>query len=222
MSNAKKALKNGIYGIIGQVILYVVRFIDRKVFLMFLSIELLGYNSLFSDIFNLLSVAELGIGSIIIYNLYKAFATNDNNEISVLVSIYKLVYQFVGIFVLILGIVLSFFLKYVIRDNSFNWSYIYVVYFLILTNTVFSYFLSYKATLYAVAQKDYITVRVNVITNIIFSFIKLVSLIAFKNFIVYLVLSITNSILINLIIYLKSKQDFPHVVDDVKITIDDV
>ena len=222
MSNAKKAIKNGIYGMVGQTILYIVKFIDRRIFLRFLSIELLGYNSLFSDIFNLLSVAELGISSVIVYNLYKAFATNNKGEINILMSIYKHVYRLVGCIVFILGLAISLFLHQIVRGNSLNWSYIYIIYFLILLNTVLGYFLSYKSTLYVVAQRDYVTVEINVLTNIVFSIIKLISLVLFKNYIIYLLLGIINSVTINLIIYIKSRHDFPNVFDNIEIKLDDI
>ncbi|MDU5262520.1 MAG: O-unit flippase, partial [Clostridium celatum] len=52
-------------------------FIIRKVFLNILGNDLLGLNSLYSNIIGLMSIIELGIGSAIIFSLYKPFAENN-------------------------------------------------------------------------------------------------------------------------------------------------
>ena len=61
---AKKTLKNSIISVVAQVLSLVLQFINRRVFVMFLDIEYLGYQSVFGNIFTILSVAEFGISGI--------------------------------------------------------------------------------------------------------------------------------------------------------------
>lgn len=51
-----------------------------------LAADYLGINGLFSNILTMLSLAELGIGTAIVYALYKPLATDDRPQIASLVS----------------------------------------------------------------------------------------------------------------------------------------
>ena len=222
MSNFSKTAKNGIYGFIGQLILYLFKFIDRRVFLQFLNVELLGYRSLFGDIFSLLSLAELGIGSIIVYNLYKEFANHNESNINKLMSIYRYIYSIIGISVMGLGVVFSFFIKELTHTTSYDWTFLYIVYYLMLFSTVASYFLSYRSTLYIVSQKEYKLIEINVLVNSVFSIIKIVLLIITKNFIIYLVIDILYNIVYNLVIFNMSSKDFTFLDDKYRVTVHDL
>ena len=47
---------------------------------MFLNIEYLGYQSVFGNVFSILSVAELGIGGIISFHLYREIVMDNKWE----------------------------------------------------------------------------------------------------------------------------------------------
>lgn len=67
----KNVLKNSTYSIAFYGVLAALGLISRKAFVYFLSIELLGYEGLFANIFSILSLAELGVSSVITYSLYQ-------------------------------------------------------------------------------------------------------------------------------------------------------
>lgn len=73
----KKSMINSISNILIYLILMVPLFVVRKVFLNQLGDELLSVNSLFSDIIGMMSIFELGIGTAIVFSLYKPFAADD-------------------------------------------------------------------------------------------------------------------------------------------------
>lgn len=68
MNNTEKMLRNSAFSVGAQVLTLLLSFINRRIFIHFLDIEYLGYQSLFGDVFSLLSVAELGIGNIIAFH----------------------------------------------------------------------------------------------------------------------------------------------------------
>ena len=72
--NAEKTIRNSIFSLLGQTCTLLLQFVNRRVFIHFLDIEYLGYTNLFGNVFSMLSVAELGIGSIICFHLYKEIA----------------------------------------------------------------------------------------------------------------------------------------------------
>ena len=81
--------KNSVLNIIGTIGAYgisvIFNFITQAIFIRTLGIEYLGLNGLFSNILTMLSVAELGIGSAIIFKLYEPIANKDNEKINLVV-----------------------------------------------------------------------------------------------------------------------------------------
>ena len=67
----KIILMNSLSGLIIVVVNTLMQFINRTVFIHFLGKTYLGYNGLFANVLGVLSLTELGIGSAIIFSLYK-------------------------------------------------------------------------------------------------------------------------------------------------------
>ncbi len=66
-----KAIINFIVNIVLYIVLFIPSFLIRKTFLEALGSDILGLNSLYSNILSWLSIVEMGVGAIIIYSLYK-------------------------------------------------------------------------------------------------------------------------------------------------------
>lgn len=127
--NSTKTLKNSIISVFGQIMTLLLQFINRRVFVMFLDIEYLGYHSVFGNIFSILSVAELGIGGIISFHLYREIVTRNKQEIGKLMYLYKWVYRIIAAVVTVLGLVACIFVPYIVKDSSRSIGYLYIVYF---------------------------------------------------------------------------------------------
>ena len=74
------------------------QFINRFLFVKFLSVEYLGINGLFSNVLSMLNIAELGIAGAMVYALYKPLSEENTEEIKSIMYLYKHLYRFVGIF----------------------------------------------------------------------------------------------------------------------------
>ena len=184
--NSTKTLKNSIISVIGQILTLLLQFVNRRVFVMFLDIEYLGYQSVFGNVFSILSVAELGVGGIISFHLYKEIVTDNKQEIGKLMYLYKWIYRIIAVVVAILGLVACVFVPYIVNDASRDVHYLYIVYFLQLASIVVGYFLSYRRTIYAADQKEYKIVKIDLFTNLVVQAIQLVMLSVFKNYLLYL------------------------------------
>ena len=88
-SRTINSVKNIAMGLFGQGFVYVIGFINRIIFIRFLSETYLGINALFSNVLSLLSLAELGIGTAIVYALYEPLAEKDEEQISILMKFYE-------------------------------------------------------------------------------------------------------------------------------------
>ncbi len=73
-SRSKNAVLNIAFGYLAQIGILVLSFIGRRIFLNFLSVDYLGINGLYSNILTVLSLAELGLDTAVVYSLYKPVA----------------------------------------------------------------------------------------------------------------------------------------------------
>ena len=79
-SRTKKSIRNTIVALVEQGIYTVMSFLCRTVFIYSLGKTYLGFSGLFSDILTLLSLAELGVGTAILYSMYKPTAKGDHKH----------------------------------------------------------------------------------------------------------------------------------------------
>ena len=85
----RESMKNIVISLLSQIIIILLGFISRKVFIDSLGSEYLGINGLMTNVLSLLSLAESGIGVSIVYNLYKPLAENDERKVISLIQLYK-------------------------------------------------------------------------------------------------------------------------------------
>ena len=80
-SRTKNAIRNIQTGAVVQMVNKIMAFVVRTVFIRVLNSEYLGINGLFTNVLTILSFAELGIGTAIIFNMYKPVAENNIEKI---------------------------------------------------------------------------------------------------------------------------------------------
>ena len=112
------SIKNFFVGIGGNIITLILGFVSRYLFLMILSVEYLGVSGLFSSILTMLSFAELGIGTAIVYSLYKPLADKNQTEILSIMQFFRRVYSIIGIVVFVVGMALLPFLDFFVTDRK--------------------------------------------------------------------------------------------------------
>ena len=104
ISRTDNSIRNVISGKGSQVFILIITFLSRTLFIKILGAEYLGINGLYSNILTLLSLAELGIGNVMVFSLYKPIKDNDKETISKYINFYKSVYRIIAITILILGL----------------------------------------------------------------------------------------------------------------------
>ena len=102
----------------GQILMTLLRFITRTVFIATLGKTYLGVNGYFADIINMLSLTELGFDTAINFKLYKPLAEHDEKRVRVLMNFYKVAYRCVGLVILCIGLLLIPLLPFLIQDYS--------------------------------------------------------------------------------------------------------
>ena len=79
-SRVKNTTINSVTAASSKILIFLIQFICRTIFIKVLSTEYLGVNGLFTNILTILSFAELGVGNAIIFKLYKPIADNDEKD----------------------------------------------------------------------------------------------------------------------------------------------
>lgn len=208
-SRVYNVLKNIFLGVGNQVIVLLMTFITRMVFVRTLGVEYLGINGLFANIITILSVAELGLGSSIIYSMYKPLSENNMTKISALMNFYKKIYNIIAIVIFVIGVAIIPFLKYLINyDNEINNINLY--YLLFLINTVVSYLLASRSVILNADQKLYITKIYTLLVSILQCILQIIILIYTKNFILYLIIQILCTFLTNVCGLITTKKLYPY------------
>ena len=116
VSRLKKVKKNILVGYINQLITAVAAFVCRTIFIHQLDAAYLGINGLFTNMLGILSLAELGFGTAMNFEMYKPVVEKDYSKIMALLRLYKKVYRLIGLFILIGGILLTPFIRLLVGD----------------------------------------------------------------------------------------------------------
>lgn len=209
-SRTEYSILNIVTGLGGYAVNTVIGLVCRMVFTRTLAAEYLGIGGLFTNILSMLSLAELGIGSAIVYALYKPLAVGDKDKVASLVKFYGQCYRVIGVVVGVVGIALMPFLPALIEEPNIKES-IYLIYSLYLFNAACSYFFSYRSSLIMAAQQNYIVTAVNYAVTIGQSIIQIIWLLATHEYIGYLIIQCIGGWVYNFAIFYIAKKRFPYI-----------
>lgn len=201
---------NFIIGCLDKFCTLVITFITRTVFIKTLEVNYLGLNGIYTNILSILSLAELGIESAIIYRLYKPIKEKDEEKIAGLINYYKKMYRIVAIIVFIIGIAIIPFLHIFVNVDG-DIGNIYIYYIMFLLNSVLSYLYVYKTSIIKADQKEYKLKIINIILTLLKFVLQVVALIVFKNYYYFLLIQILISILYNILCSKKAEHDYPYI-----------
>ena len=185
----EKAVRNLLYAWLNQGVMLIMNIVVRIVFVRVLSKEYLGLSGLFGNIISLLSLAELGVGTAIVYSLYEPLANRDEDTICTLMRFYKRVYIAVGTAILVIGALLMPFLPFFIKDMP-DIPEIRRIYLLFVVNSAASYFFSYKSSLISADQSDYLIKKVKLWVTLVMYILQIGILLLSGNYCLFLLVQI--------------------------------
>lgn len=208
----EKSKRNMIYGVISTVVTLGLTFLTRTIFIYTLGLEYLGLNGLFTNILNILSLAEMGLGTAISFSLYNPLANKDDKKIASYIFLYRKSYILVGVFVSILSVLFFPFLDVFVNfDKAIDINY-KIIYLLFVINTVMPYFFfTYKISIFYADQKSYIISKYEIIANIINIFLQMLILLFLKNYYIYLCSSIIVNLIKNYFLSLLVNKEYPYI-----------
>jgi O-antigen/teichoic acid export membrane protein len=143
-------------GMLFYVLSLFLAFFSRKIFLDCLGAEFIGLTGMLMNIMSFLSVAELGIGTSIVYFLYKPLQEDNHEKINEVMSMLAYLYRCIGGIIGICGILVSLFFPWWFGHLTTGLPLVYFAFFSFLTTTVSAYVFNYKQLLVSANQKQYL------------------------------------------------------------------
>ncbi len=214
MGRIQKAGKNIIFGYVSNLVILLVNFIQRTVFIYVLGRTLSGVNGVYTDVLSVLSLTELGIGTALNYSLYKPVAERDIEKIKSYMRFYKKAYLTIAGVIAILGIAISPFLKFILKNpGNLSLKELTLYYYLFLFNTVISYFVTYKYSLVNAEQKNYIQTNITTLTKLATATVQISVLLLFRNFLFYLLAQFVVELLQKIFVTAYLNRLYPYLRD---------
>lgn len=216
MSSDKKTIaKTGLIGIINQIIFAFLGFASRKLFIVYIGTDILGLSATYTQVLSTLALADLGFDIAVTYALYKPLNEGDGQKINAIMRALKTIYNVVGAAFIVLSFAALPFLTFFITDMEFK--DIYYVYFLMQAlASASTYFFAYRRTLLVADKKEYVTKTVDTVAMFFFSVLKIVVLVVFKSYLVYVACSVVQAFVTNIYIYIKCGKVYPYLNSKVK------
>lgn len=193
------ALRNAIVTGIVTFLNFPIQFINRYFMVHYLGITYLGLTSLFTNILSVLSLADLGIGTSIVFLLYTPLAKKDFKKVAIIMGFYKKIYRIIAIVIFSLGLLVLPFLKNIV-GKSINYPHVYILFIIYLLGTVSSYLFSYNQSLLYADQKNHIISWINLIVTYVMLSIQVMTVIFFKNPLLYAALFVFSSFITNIVV----------------------
>ncbi len=183
-------------------------FFVRRLFIDALGIEYLGVGGMLGGILGMLSLAELGVGTSIVFSLYKPIAQGDTEKIHQLIYLFRKLYVYIGVFVALAGLAVAPFLGVLVPEMQ-QIPHHTLIFMLFLANSVIPYFFAYNSTLYIASQRSYVIKNVNTVAYLLGIGVTIAILLFIPDFVLLTSFNTLSAILIQVYIFYMARREWP-------------
>lgn len=196
----KNAIRNIVFGFLGKIVGVICPFIVRTVMIYIMGSEYVGLSSLFSSILGFLSFAELGIGSALVFYMYKPIAEEDDDTVCAILNLYRRLYRYIGLIIMVIGVSLIPFLHLLVKGECPPDVNLYVLYGIYLFNSVISYWMfAYKQSILIAHQRVDVTSKWGIVLSTVMYLIQIVMILVFRNYYFYIIWTPVFTVITNLV-----------------------
>ena len=210
IERTKNASRNLIFGTLLKIYEVLFPFAMRSVIIHELGAKYLGLNGLFTSILQVLNLAELGVGSAMVFSMYQPIVDDDIPKIKAYMQLYKLYYRVIGTIILLIGLCLTPFVPKLIRGTVPDSMNVYILYIMNLLATVLTYWLfSYRKSILQAHQRNDVISKVTILTDSIKYLIQIAVLVIFHNYYYYVIVILFSQIINNITTAIISRKMYP-------------
>ena len=209
MQRTKRSFYNVIIAVTTNLVILVTAFLVQKVLLSVLGSDYNGINGFFTSVITMMSLTDMGIGSAIIYHLYRPAAENNHRVINSLLRFYRSSYIVISCVVMMMGAILVIFIPQLVGDVHIH-DNIYLIFILFLIDCLCSYFLSYKKSLLYAYQMNYVLDGIHFGYYMLQNATQIFVLYYYHSYIAFLIIKIFSKCIENgsISYYIHKKYDF--------------
>lgn len=211
IERTKNASRNIAVGMILKIYQILMPFIMRTAMIYFMGVQYLGLNSLFTSILQVLNLAELGVGSAMVYSMYKPISEDDTVTICALMKLYKIYYRAIGLIIAVVGLAITPFVPKLIKGEVPSNMNVYILYLMNLGATVLSYWLfAYKNCLFQAHQRVDVTSKVMLFTHTVQYVFQFLTIAFIKDYYVYVLVLLITQAMTNVITSVLADKAYPN------------
>ena len=215
-SRVKKSLLNARVNLIFYFITLALSFFSRKIFLDCLGADFVGLSGTLTNILGFLSLAEMGVGAAVSYNLYKPLQRGDKAQIEELVSVFGYLYRKIGTFVALGGVAISAFIPLIFKESGFSLPLIYFAFYAILSSSLFSYFINYRQIILGADQRGYVVTAYLQSAAVVKTLLQMAIATYWGNYYAWIALEVVFGLFACIILNWKIAQTYPWLNANVK------
>ena len=204
-----RSIMNIKVGMVFYVLGLFLAFFSRKIFLDCLGAEFIGLTGMLMNIMSFLSVAELGIGTSIVYFLYKPLQENNHQKINEVMSMLAYLYRCIGFIIGSCGIIVSLFFPWWFGHLTTGLPLVYFAFYSFLASSVAGYIFNYKQLLVGANQKQYLTQAYFQTIGIVQSLVQILLAYYYRNLWLWVVIGLVFTIVGIIAFNIRIRQLYP-------------
>ena len=187
----------------------ILAFFSRKVFLDCLGAEFIGLTGMLMNIMSFLSVAELGIGTSIVYFLYKPLQEDNHEKINEVMSMLAFLYRCIGGIIGLGGFIVSLFFPWWFGNLSTGLFLVYFAFYSFLASSMAGYIFNYKQLLVSANQKQYLVNAYFQTIGIVQSLVQILLAYYYRNLYLWVAVGLIFTVIGVIIFNIRIKQLYP-------------
>lgn len=200
-------IKSGVWSSIAYLINVIMGMYCQRVFIFEMGYDLYGLNAVFTTIVSTLAVSELGIGTAIVFSMYKPLALRDEKKIGALVALYRKVYMVIG-GIIALGSCIM--IPIIPSLTGFQTEQFLVPYLLFVLNVCLTYFFTFNQTILNADQKSYVVAIVTCGSKVCYNVLQIGVLYLTHSFALYTLSNLVCTLGGNIILGNYVKRNYPY------------
>lgn len=204
------SVKNATVAMATKILAIVFGYFARMVLTRVIAIEYVGLNGLLMNILGALNVFDLGIGTALVYSLYKPVAAHDEAKQNLYLELYKKIYFWIAALVTVICLLMYPIMR-VLLFKKFTVEHLFLIYLVFTARTVSSYFLMYRSIIFLANQRNYVNDLIDSILLILQNVIQIVLLVSTKSFYLFISIGLFTLLLRNCLIYWFAGVEYPFI-----------
>lgn len=207
----KKTFLNFITDVVPLAIISFLGIYKLKVFINVLGNETLGLYQLYSQIMVYIALVDGGLGSALLYSLYKPNSSKDDEKFNAIVAGAYRIFALIGIIIFGITLLASPFISLFIKNSVFSNQYLMITFLCFSLSNIVEYFFVPYRTIFEVKEKKYIVNICLQVGQIILSVTEIIMLLLGFNFILILLMHSVIKLLSNIVIAILCRKIYPNI-----------